>query len=331
MQEDALFAEVCFAQTSLAKRLTNEFRAALRELRASPKTYIVSAFRGEASSGGRRKALLHFGLAVGLVLYGVLFAVMLILWSVHAKPPIVDTDYTVIPIPRSVRPDVPMPKDDKEAHGGGGGGRNEITPPSEGVPPAFDSTPAVIAPTTRPTPQPPVLPAMETLLGDPSHNIKREEQLPTGLTDGVPGPPSDGPGSGGGVGTGKRGGVGPGNGLGSGPGNEAGEGGDDYSPGGRRALDSTPAVVDTKPVPLNQPRPNYTEEARQNKVQGLVRARILIGSDGLVKQVRIQRGLPYGLNEEAIRAAMQMRFRPALKSGVAVAFWTTLDVEFNLR
>jgi protein TonB len=84
-------------------------------------------------------------------------------------------------------------------------------------------------------------------------------------------------------------------------------------------------------VPLNQPRPNYTEEARQNKVQGLVRARILIGSDGLVKQVRIQRGLPYGLNEEAIRAAMQMRFRPAIKSGVAVAFWTTLDVEFNLR
>jgi TonB family protein len=82
---------------------------------------------------------------------------------------------------------------------------------------------------------------------------------------------------------------------------------------------------------LNEPRPNYTEEARTNKAQGVVRARILIGSDGLVKQVRILKGLPYGLDEEAIRAAMQMRFRPAMKSGAAVAFWMTLDVEFNLR
>ena len=82
---------------------------------------------------------------------------------------------------------------------------------------------------------------------------------------------------------------------------------------------------------MNEPRPNYTEEARTNKAQGVVRARILIGSDGLVKQVRLIKGLPDGLNEEAIGAAMQMRFRPAMKGGAVVAFWMTLDVEFNIR
>jgi len=332
MQEDALFAEVCFAQTSLVKRLANEFREAARVLRADPKAYIVSAFRGDASSGGRRKALLRFGFALSLVLYTILFAVMLILWSLHARPPITNQEYTVIPIPSSVPPDIELPKADKDARGGGGGGQNEMTPASEGVPPPFDLTPAVMAPTTKPTPQPPVLPAMETLLGDPSQNLKREESLPTGLPDGVPGPPSDGPGAGRGVGSGKDGGVGPGEGPGYGPGKHGGQGGSDYNgPSGRVRPDATPAVVDVKPIPLNQPRPNYTEEARQNKVQGVVRAQILIGSDGLVKQVRIQRGLPYGLNEEAIRAASQMRFRPAIKNGVAVAFWTALDVEFNLR
>lgn len=332
MQEDALFAEVCFAQTSLVKRLANEFREAARELRANPKVYIVSAFQGDASSGGHRKALLQFGFAISLVLYAILFAVMLMLWAVHARPSIEKPEYRVIPIPSSVPPDMALPQADKDAHGGGGGGQNEMTPASAGARPLFDLTPAIIAPTTKPTPQPPVLPAMETLLGDASQNIKREEQIPTGLPDGVPGPPSDGPGDGRGVGTGKGGGVGPGDGRGFGPGDKAGEGGGPYNgPGGRVRPDATPAVVDTKPIPLNQPRPNYTEKARQNKVQGVVRARILIGSDGLVKQVRIQRGLPDGLNEEAIRAASQMRFRPALKNGVAVAFWTTLDVEFNLR
>ena len=62
-----------------------------------------------------------------------------------------------------------------------------------------------------------------------------------------------------------------------------------------------------------------------------MRARVLIGSDGLIKQVKIIRGLPDGLNEEAIRAAMQMRFKPAVKNGQAIPYWTTLDVEFNLR
>ncbi len=201
----------------------------------------------------------------------------------------------------------------------------------EGALPLFSPVIPIIAPTTRETLTPPILPVDEILLGDPALNIKRDEQIPTGLPDGVQGAPSDGPGNNGGIGTGDKGGVGPGKGPGSGPGNNGGIGDDDYVPGGGRPGHEAATVVDTKPVPLNEPRPNYTEAARQHKITGMVRARVLIGSDGLIKQVRIIRGLPDGLNEEAISAAMQMRFKPAIKNGLAVSYWTSLDVEFNLR
>jgi protein TonB len=90
-------------------------------------------------------------------------------------------------------------------------------------------------------------------------------------------------------------------------------------------------AVDSFPVALNNPRPLYTEEARKNKIQGTVRARVLVGADGGVKQVRIARGLPDGLNEEAIRAAYQIRFRPALKNGQPVAYWMPVEIAFTLR
>jgi protein TonB len=85
-------------------------------------------------------------------------------------------------------------------------------------------------------------------------------------------------------------------------------------------------------VLLNQPRPFYTEEARRNKVQGVVRVRILIETSGAVKEVVVTRGLPDGLSEQAIRAAYQMRFKPAMKSGQPVSYWlSNVEVEFNLR
>jgi TonB family protein len=88
--------------------------------------------------------------------------------------------------------------------------------------------------------------------------------------------------------------------------------------------------VDQKPELLNRPRPNYTEEARKNGIQGIVVVRVLVGADGAIKRVYIERGLPDGLNEEAIRAAYQLRFRPAMKDGKPVAFWHPVQIEFHL-
>ena len=49
-------------------------------------------------------------------------------------------------------------------------------------------------------------------------------------------------------------------------------------------------------------------------------------------QVVVTRGLPDGLSEQAVRAAYQMRFRPALRDGRQVSYWlSSVEIEFNLR
>lgn len=88
--------------------------------------------------------------------------------------------------------------------------------------------------------------------------------------------------------------------------------------------------VDSKPKPLNSPAPRYTDEARNRGIEGNVSMRILVGADGLVKQVKVLRGLPYGLDEQAIKAAYQLKFQPAMKDGQPVAYWLPVVVSFNL-
>jgi protein TonB len=126
-------------------------------------------------------------------------------------------------------------------------------------------------------------------------------------------------------------GVGDGPGVGQGRGGNTG--GEDQSLGvGRPNPAVHQTVVDERPILLNQPHPLFTEEARKNKVQGVVRVRILVDASGAVKEVVVMRGLPDGLNEQAIRAAYQMRFRPAMKNGQPVVYWlNNVEVEFNLR
>jgi TonB family protein len=89
--------------------------------------------------------------------------------------------------------------------------------------------------------------------------------------------------------------------------------------------------IDTRPVALNRPRPDYTTLARKNGVQGIIRVRALIGVDGKVKDVRLVGHLPDGLDNEAVKAVRKMRFKPATKAGQDVEFWQMLEVEFNLR
>ena len=91
------------------------------------------------------------------------------------------------------------------------------------------------------------------------------------------------------------------------------------------------ASVDVRPIPLNNPRPSYTNAARDNKTEGTIRTRALVGADGQVKDVRIVRGLPDGLNEEAIKCVMKIRFKPAMKDGNPVDYWIALDVLFDLK
>lgn len=88
--------------------------------------------------------------------------------------------------------------------------------------------------------------------------------------------------------------------------------------------------VDVEPLLLNDPKPGYTEEARRNQIQGVVRVRLLVGADGAVKQVKVTTGLPDGLDEKAVEAAYQRHYRPAMKNGQPVARWVDAELEFTL-
>jgi TonB family protein len=75
--------------------------------------------------------------------------------------------------------------------------------------------------------------------------------------------------------------------------------------------------------------PGYTEEARRNRVRGRVRVRAVLASDGTVKHVLVLKGLPHGLSEQAVSAALRTRFTPALKNGHPVSQFVTLEYGFE--
>jgi len=126
----------------------------------------------------------------------------------------------------------------------------------------------------------------------------------------------------------------PGVGIGSGTGGGIG-------PGDGRVLlnpslprdtdESVASKVDVKPVAVTLPRPRYTEAARLNKIQGTVTLRILIDENGDVKDVRVLSGLPDGLNEQAIAAAREAKFKPAMKDGKPVAYRVVVRMDFTIR
>ncbi len=95
-----------------------------------------------------------------------------------------------------------------------------------------------------------------------------------------------------------------------------------------RAKPITPAVT---PVEiLSKPKPAYTQEARNLKLEGQVSLDVVFQSDGSVRVLRIVRGLGHGLDQAAERAALQVHFRPATKDGVPVDSNATIRITFEL-
>ena len=92
----------------------------------------------------------------------------------------------------------------------------------------------------------------------------------------------------------------------------------------------TQREIDTKPVILSRPKPQYTEAARQNQVQGTVVLLVVLSAVGTVTEVKVIRGLPYGLSENAIAAARQMKFTPAVKDGHTVSVSVQIEYNFSL-
>jgi protein TonB len=91
-----------------------------------------------------------------------------------------------------------------------------------------------------------------------------------------------------------------------------------------------PKEVDVKAEITSQPEPGYTREARRAAIQGNVVLKVLLLANGKLDRVRVVRRVPYGLTENAIRAACEIKFKPAVKAGKEVSQWVTLEYPFRL-
>jgi TonB family protein len=107
--------------------------------------------------------------------------------------------------------------------------------------------------------------------------------------------------------------------------------------------DSQPPVAEAKPRKVDapkgnvapveivaKPKPAYTEEARQLRIEGEVLLEVVFTSSGRLQVVRVIRGLGHGLDENAIRAAEQIRYKPAHQDGQPVDSTATLHIIFQL-
>ena len=81
---------------------------------------------------------------------------------------------------------------------------------------------------------------------------------------------------------------------------------------------------------LSKKAPSYTKEAIEQKIEGVVILSIIFSIDGSVKEIKIIQGLGYGLDEEAIKAASQIKFIPATKDGKTVNVRARLEYTLNL-
>lgn len=85
------------------------------------------------------------------------------------------------------------------------------------------------------------------------------------------------------------------------------------------------------PIAIDQPEPRYTEIARKQRVEGLVILEAVIDTAGRVTDVRVLRGLPMGLEQEAVSAVRRWRYTPATLHGLPVPVLITVTVSFRLQ
>ncbi len=244
-----------------------------------------------------------------VVVIALIVLVPLLLSGWLRPPGIKASNLDVTPLDTVISPYLPKPA---KLRAGGGGGQHDMKPASRGVAPKFSWTQF-----SRPMVHPPVNPKIAmtpTILGNP--DIKMPQPNLPNWGDPLAHANSDsmGQGRGNGLGNGNGNGLGPGEGWNTGGGlPNAGSGGYGI------------------PQCLYCPRADYSDEAMKVKIQGVVELLAVVTADGRVTDVQVVKGLGYGLDENAIKAARTWRLRPALgPDGKPAAVREIIEMQFQL-
>lgn len=194
---------------------------------------------------------------------------------------------------------------------GGGGGQAGPAPVAQGRLPKFAET--QIAPPKAPPMEQPKISVEPTVVMQ--RDLKMADNTMPNL--GMPNSPIVGTGS---LGNGRGTGIGSGNGSGVGAGSGGSAGGGAMRIGGGVSA----------PVPISMPEPEFSEEARKAKMAGNVLVYLWVDPQGRPSHVRVLRGIGMGLDEKALEAVKQYRFKPAKKDGQPVTVEMNVEVGFQI-
>lgn len=241
----------------------------------------------------------------------IIAALLLIAWRVPSQgPPRPFTGST--PLTHYSLPVIRTVAGAHPSDGSGSGGRQNPIAATSGD--LFPRSSVQIVKPTLPENRPTVLPEPPTIL-DPNAPAILSSVAKPGLPWMLNTTDSAGPG-------GKDG-------MGSGPGSTLGDGG-----GGPAGYGSDNAVYDPKFIAAACaycPYPTYSDDARKAKVQGAVTLRVLVAADGRAQDVRIVKGMGFGLDERAIETVRHWKFIPARDSARRnVPSWVTVEAVFRL-
>ena len=192
---------------------------------------------------------------------------------------------------------------------GGGGGQRGPTPVTKGTPPKFADM-QIVPPKAPPMVDP-------KIKIEPTIEVQKDVKMASSLPQiGVANSPIVGMSMGNGSGTG----LGSGNGSGLGPGSGGNTGGGPKRIGGGVSA----------PQLIYQVEPEFSEEARKAKVAGNVLVNLWVDTNGLPSHVRVIRGVGMGLDEKAVEAVRQYKFRPAMENGKPVLVELNVEVNFQI-
>jgi protein TonB len=233
--------------------------------------------------------------------------ILLILWMVrHHLPLIIQPKQMLVNI--STPPPMAPAKDVM----GGGGGQHGPTPVTKGQLPKFADQ-QITPPKAPPLEQPKIK------MPDPTIEVQKDLKMATNNMPilGDPRSTLSGPMS---MGSGSGTGLGAGNGSGLGPGSGGNFGGGLRHVGGGVSA----------PVPIYEVEPEFSEEARKAKFMGVVTVNLIVDSKGMPQNVHVLRGVGMGLDDKAVEAVKQYRFKPAMEAGKAVAVQLNVEVNFQI-
>jgi TonB family protein len=77
--------------------------------------------------------------------------------------------------------------------------------------------------------------------------------------------------------------------------------------------------------------PEFSDAARQSRIQGIVLLEGIVQTDGTITGVNVRRSLDRQLDRNAIYAVKQWRFQPGKLNGQAVPVKLVIEVNFSLR